>query len=286
MQPTKQTSGIILTAIGALAFSTIIIFARSISGMPAPNIAFFRALSSFVFFSILRWKFAKKTTSPHTSQITTYLIGLGLAVGATGMLYVYAVQYTTAANAVLLNNASVVYIALISPWILKEPRPRFTWLSLGLAMLGVVGITNPTNLDLNSSALRGIIAAALSGVTYTMVMTFSRLLRGKVDGITQAWWSMGIAALMALPWGVRTLWSIVLPNLPYLIALGVLAQGIPYMLYFLGLQRTKAQIVSIVALLEPVGGIIIGMLRYNEIPDAMGIIGIGLILGSIVLISQ
>ena len=80
-----------------------------------------------------------------------------------------------------------------------------------------------------------------------MTMLFSRRLRGRVSGVTQIWWSTGIAALLALPWAFQIPLSTVARNLPYLVALGVVAQGIPYMLYFLGLERVQAQIVSIVA---------------------------------------
>lgn len=281
-----KTQGIALVSAGAIGFSTIIIFTRSITGIPSASIAFFRALISFLFFcALLPW-------FPQTLKIRSYrrnigwLLGLGLAVGLTGMLYVYAVQFTTAANAVVLNNTSAVYVALIAPWLLHEARPRYTWISLVLAIVGIVCIANPEELSLASSGFRGIVAAGLSGITYSMTMLFSRHLRGRVSGVTQIWWSTGIASLLALPWAFQISLSTVVHNLPYLVALGVVAQGIPYMLYFLGLARVKAQIVSIVGLLEPVGGILIGMLFYQEIPNAVGVVGIVLVLSSIVLVSR
>ena len=283
---TAKTSGFAFVAAGAIGFSTIIIFTRSITGITSPSIAFFRALASFFFFcALLPW-------FPQTRHVRRYrheigwLVGLGLAVGLTGMLYIEAVQYTTAANAVLLNNTSTVYVALIAPWLLREARPRYTWISLALAIVGIACIANPAELSLASGGFRGIVAGALSGTTYSMTMLLSRRLRGRVSGVTQIWWSTGIAALLSLPWAFQTPWNTVARNLPYLIALGVVAQGIPYMLYFLGLERVQTQIVSIVALLEPVGGILIGILLYHEIPNATGVLGIVLVLTSIILVSR
>ena len=100
------------------------------------------------------------------------------------------------------------------------------------------------------------------------------------------WWSTAIATLLALPWAFLAPWPTVTRNLPYLVALGVAAQGIPYLLYFLGLERVPAQIVSVVALLEPVSGILIGILLYREIPGVLGLTGIALIFASIVLVSK
>lgn len=286
MKGNTSRLGIILTAAGALGFSTIILFTRSIQGMPAANIMFFRALSSFLFFCALLPR------HPETLQIHRYrpelgrLILQGICVGLTGMLYIEAVQHTTAANAVLLNNTSVVYVALLAPLLLKETRPRYTWLSVALALTGIACIANPAQLSWQLSAWRGLGAALLSGVTLSGTLLLSRRLHPHVSGLTQIWWSAGIAALLALPWAAQSAWPVVAANLPYLIGLGVLAQGIPYMLYFFGLRHTNAQTVSLVALLEPVGGILIGLLVYREIPNALGLVGIGLILGSIVLVSR
>jgi len=283
---TTRKQGIMLVAAGAIGFSSIVIFTRLITGLSSPGIAFFRALTSFAFFSaLLPW-------FPTTLQVRRYrqeivrLVGLGLTVGLTGMLYVYAVRYTTAANAVLLNNTSTVYVALLGPWLLREPRSRYTWISVGLALAGIVCIANPAALRWASSEFRGIAAAALSGISYTLTMLLSRRLRGRVSGVTQVWWSTGIAALLALPWAFQAPVSVVLRNVPFILALGVLAQGLPYMLYFLGLERVPAQVVSIVALLEPVSGIVIGMLVYREMPTVVGVIGIGLVLTSITLVSR
>lgn len=278
--------GMILVAAGAIGFSSIVIFTRLITGLSSPGIAFFRALTSFLFFSaLLPW-------FPTTLQIRRYqreivrLVGLGLTVGLTGILYVDAVQHTTAANAVLLNNTSTVYVALLAPWLLHEPRARHTWLSVGLALAGIFCIANPAALRWESSEFRGILAGTLSGISYALTMLLSRRLRGRVSGVTQVWWSTGIAALLALPWAFQAPPSVVIRNIPFILALGVLAQGLPYMLYFLGLERIPAQVVSIVALLEPVSGIVIGMLLYREMPTAVGVVGIILVLSSIVLVSR
>jgi drug/metabolite transporter (DMT)-like permease len=278
--------GIAFVAAGAIGFSSIIIFTRLITGLSSPGIAFFRALTSFVFFSaLLPWFPTTLQISRYKREIV-YLALLGLTVGCTGMLYVYAVQYTTAANAVLLNNAATIYVALLAPWLLREPRARFTWLSVGLALAGIVCIANPAALRWESTEFRGVVAGTLSGISYTLTMLLSRHLRGRVSGVAQVWWSTGIAALVALPWAFQAPASVVLRNAPFILALGVLAQGLPYMLYFLGLERVPAQVVSIVALLEPVSGILIGMALYREMPTPVGIAGIFLVLTSIALVSR
>jgi drug/metabolite transporter (DMT)-like permease len=62
--------------------------------------------------------------------------------------------------------------------------------------------------------------------------------------------------------------------------------GVPYLFYFLGLRRLRAQVASIVALLEPVTGVLIGIFVYREVPDLPGFLGILLVLLSIFLVTR
>ena len=280
--------GVALVALGALGFSSGIIFNRAITGLSGPEIAFFRALSGFAFFSALLTRYPEALHPRRYRATVPLLIGLGLAVGATATLYMTALRHTTAATAVLLNNTSAVYVALLAPWLLHESRPRFTWVSLALALTGMALIADPARLDLTlrGAGWIGLATSVGCGITYAFTMLFSRMVGGRVGGVTQSWWSVGIAALVALPFTFDAPLSAVRANWPYLLALGTLALGIPYFLFFQGLKRIRAQTVSIVALLEPVTGVLIGTLLYREIPSVAGWIGIALILASIVLISR
>ncbi|MEA3396748.1 MAG: EamA family transporter [Chloroflexota bacterium] len=278
--------GIGLVATGAVGFSAAIIFIREMRGLAAPTIMLFRALSAFLFFSALLPR------HPASLKVSTYrrslpwLLGLGLAMGVTSLLYTVAVQNTTAANAVLLNNTATLYVALLAPWLLKETRPRYIWLSLALAVAGMICVTIPAQGGGRPGSWLGIIAAAFSGFSYAFTMLFGRLLRGRVGGVTQVWWGTGSAVLVALPWAWGGSWEAVLANWYWLLAVGIISLALPYFLYFQGLKRIKAQVVSVVALLEPVCGVLIGVWMYHEIPSVLGMVGIGMILLSIFWISR
>ena len=282
----KNWAGVGLVVASTIGFSTSIIFTRLVSGMEVMNIAFFRSLVAFLFFcAFIPWHPEMLNLRAYRPSIK-YLIGLGCSVGATCILYIYALRHTTAANSVLLNNTAVVYVVLLAPLLLKEVRPRHAWLSLSLAILGILLITDPTQFDWQSGSTLGIVAAFFSGITYAFVILFGRLLGNSVNGITQTWWSTGVTALLAAPSVVGMSWEAVVPNIPYLIALGIIALGVPYLFFFLGLQRINAQVAGFAVLLEPVLGVLIGISLYQEIPTLLGFLGIGLILSSIFLISQ
>jgi len=85
---------------------------------------------------------------------------------------------------------------------------------------------------------------------------------------------------------VRTPWADIQRNLIFLVPLGIVSLGISSLMYFLALQRVKAQVVSVVAILEPVSGVLIGLLLFNEVPTITALFGSLLILFSIYLITR
>jgi drug/metabolite transporter (DMT)-like permease len=281
-----QWQGIAFVVVGAFCFSLAIPFIRWTDGLDITVIAFFRAMFAFLFLgTLLPWFPEPLRVASYRPAIPRLLV-LGLMVSATVVLYTYAVQHTTAANAALLVNSAPIYVAVLAPLTLGEERPQKAWISLGLAVTGMVLMADPTRLEISVDALGGIGAAALSGITYGLVMLMSRGLRGHVTGLTQNLWSNSMIMLLLLPWAIRAPGGTVLDNLPVLIPLGIFSLGLSYLFYFLGLQRISSQMVSIVSLFEPVFGVLIGLTLFAEIPNPLGWAGAGLILFSIFMIAR
>ena len=112
------------------------------------------------------------------------------------------------------------------------------------------------------------------------------MLRDKASTLTQTLWGTGIASVLLLPSLAQTTLLSIKNNLLILVLLGVISLGLASFLYFTALKKLSAQIVSNVAILEPVCGVIIGIIAFNEIPNLYGILGIVLILFSIILITR
>ncbi len=278
--------GLGLIVIGAFCFSLAIPFTRWVEGLNASTITFYRALFGFAFLALLTLRQREAWRFSAYRAAWPCLLALGGLMSATALLYTYAVRHTAAANAALLVNTAPVYVAVLAPLLLSEPRARYTWLSLALALGGVVLITDPRSLNVSSAELGGVVAGAVAGMGYALVLLLSRSLRKQVSGLTQNLWSNGIVVLLLLPWALRSSAATVTVNLPSLIPLGVFSLGLSYLLYFAGLARVRAQIVSIAALFEPVFGVVMGMVFFAEVPGLLGWLGGGLILFSVYLISR
>jgi drug/metabolite transporter (DMT)-like permease len=278
--------GIALVLVGAFCFSLAIPLVRWTHGLNTTTIAFYRALFALVFLCTLLVRFHDPVRFTDYRASMGALVVLGLAVSLTVVLYTYALQRTTAANAVLLVNSAPIYVAVFAPLVLKEPRVPHAWASLGLAIAGIACVSDPARLDLTSGGWHGIAAAALSGFTYAFVLIIGRSLHERVSGLTQNLWSQGIVALVLLPWALRSSGAMVVSNLPLLVPLGVFTLGLSFLLYFQGLHRISVQVVSVVALFEPVSGIVMGLVFFAEVPTLPGWIGGILILASIYLVAR
>jgi drug/metabolite transporter (DMT)-like permease len=275
-----------MVAIGALAFSSLILFTRVIEGMDALAIAFFRAFFAFLFFCVLLIRFRAPLNFLAYRRELPRLLLLGGLTGVTAALYIYAIQKTSAANAALLVNSAPVYIALIAPFWLREKRPRFTWLSLFSVLLGIGLITSGSGENGSGGNFLGILAGVLSGFLYAWVLMISRFLGNQVGGYTQAFWGAGIAALVLAPWAIGVSWQVVSPSLIYLIPAGIISLGLSTLLYYLALQRVRAQVASVVAILEPVFGALIGVFLFGEQFTGSGLAGCLFVLTGIFLITR
>lgn len=279
--------GMALVATGALAFSTTVLFTRALSALPVLSIAFFRAGGAFLFFTLLLpWHRQSLHPGAYWAALP-YLVGLGLAISGAALLYVFAIQHTTVSNAALLVNTAPLYVAFLGPRLLHEPVPRYRTPGLVLALVGMVLISGVLEQGARPAGGAGLWAGVASGMAFAAALLIGGKLRGQVEALTQTWWSTGIAALLMAPWGLQVDGALVLAHWPLLLGLGTVSLGMGYFLYFQGLKlRVSTQVVSVVALLEPVSGALLGALVLGEIPTLLNGVGSILILLAIYLMTR
>src|SRR5262245_37798631 len=119
---------VILLVLCAVLWSTGGLLIKSIAG-PALAVAGLRsALAAVVLLCVLREWHAR----------WSWWFVSGALAGAASMLgFVVATKLTAAANAIFLVYTAPLYVALLSPWVLREPIRRGDWLILLLAVLGL-----------------------------------------------------------------------------------------------------------------------------------------------------
>jgi drug/metabolite transporter (DMT)-like permease len=201
----------------------------------------------------------------------------GIAYTVTVVLFVIATKLTTAANAIFLQYTAPIYIALLSPWLLRERVSRLDWILIGIAFGGIALFFCD---GLSLAGTWGVIAALTSGASYAWL---TMLMRREKSASPEATVFIGnlMTVLVAAPamWPPANLGH----NWPWLLALGVLQLTIPYLLYAQAIRHVRALDASIVSMIEPILNPMWVMFAVGERPAQWSIIGGCIVLGTALL---
>ncbi len=217
---------------------------------------------------------------------------LMLAYGVIGVaffyaVYVYAVQLTGVAVAVVLMYTAPAWVALIAWWRLGEGMDRSRALALLFALVGCALVSqayNPTALRLNAV---GVLCGLGAGLGYGLYSVFNKIALGRYTPVTVQFYGLTIGAIfLALSQPPAS--TLTLLRSPWLlggvvlVALGPTLGG--GLAYAAGVQRLPVSIASLVATLEPALATLFGYLFFGEVLQPGQWIGTGLILAVVILL--
>ncbi|HEX6107555.1 MAG TPA: DMT family transporter [Gemmatimonadales bacterium] len=213
---------------------------------------------------------------------------VGFAYAACLVLFVLANRLTTAANTIYLQSTAPLYLAILAPWLLKEPTRRQ---DLGLmAALGVglvlffVGIEPPVASA--PDPVRGNVLALTSGFFWALTVCGLRWMgagSGAHGSAAAAVVSGNLTAFLvglplALPLGGHGAadWGIV-------VYLGVFQIALAYVFVTRALAAIPALEASLILLIEPVFNPVWAWLAQGERPGPWALVGGAVILGATAL---
>lgn len=204
--------------------------------------------------------------------------GACLSVGFIG--WIFALMYTTVANALFLLTTQTFLTALLALAILGERVLRITWLTMSLATIGVgVMLSEGLALGTLSGNLFALVAAfGISGFTVA-------LRKGKeIDMFPAAWWagifSTVIAACMLK--ANSHAFSVGVWDLGMCTILGVVQVGFGLMAYTAGSHYLPAAELALLALTEVILGPIWVWLGVGEVPSAWTLVGGMIMLAAVI----
>jgi drug/metabolite transporter (DMT)-like permease len=202
-------------------------------------------------------------------------VGGALAYACTVILFVLANKLTTAANAILLQYAAPIYVAMFGAWFLGEKANRLDWITI-IFVIG--GMTLFFLDDLAGGGWWGNICAIMSAVSFAWLVLF---LRKQKDGSPFESVLLGnlIAALIGLPFMFESM-----PDAKSwlgLLLLGVFQLGFSYILYTTAIKHVSALEAILIPVLEPLLNPIWVLLLIGETPGWWAVIGGVIVLGAV-----
>ena len=217
-----------------------------------------------------------KENNPIDARATVNLWLAGICYALTMIFYVLGNKMTTAANTILLEYTSPVYIILFGPLILKEKNKLWDYISVVVVMAGMILFFSE---GLESGNMAGNIIAALSGVSFGFCTMFMRN-QDSDRSINSFLLAHLITFLVCVPFAFISGFPSAL-SCAGLVLLGIFQSGTPSVLYSLGLKKVRALTATFISMIEPLMNPVWVMLFAGEIPSWQCIAGGLMILGCI-----
>jgi drug/metabolite transporter (DMT)-like permease len=205
----------------------------------------------------------------------------GIFMGIHWLTYFYALQLSNVAIGMLSMFTYPILTALLEPLILKTPFQRIHFV-LGLLVLGGIYLLAP---DFNSgnSHLMAVGLGVFSALVYAIRNIILKSRAAHYNGSLMMTYQTGIVGFILAPAffifnvdAIRDQW-------PALLALALFTTAIGHTLFLNCFKHFNITTVSILSSVQPVYGILIGMVFLSEIPSWTTVMGGILILSSVVI---
>lgn len=234
--------------------------------------------------------------APHPTPGDLARIGLaGTCLAVHFATWITSVAYTSVASSVVLVSTAPLFVALLSPLLLREHLNRALALGLGLALLGVVVIAASDACTtssgqpvcpswrelLSGQAVRGDLLALAGAAAVAGYMLIGRDVRARMPLLPYITLAYGVAALVLLLFTAltrQTLLGYPATTYGWMALLALVPQLIAHSTYNWVLKYLPAASVAITLLGEPVGSTLLAFLLLGEVPSALKLAGAALIL--------
>ncbi len=274
----KGESSILIS--GILYGTAGVLIKMAMSGTSSVNLLFFRlSISALVGFLILLVLEKGKSFKLNKQEVLSFIVIGALTILGMG-LYIWALKYTSIANAILLIYLFPTITAFFAIHFLHEKITKFTWLALAVSFVGVVALVYP-DLSSASSSMFGNFLALLAGFACAAVTILVRH-EDRICSVDRTvFWPLAFAAILFLPMALLEGGTITFSRgvLFPLVALGILTAFARYGFTY-GLKFVEAHTTAILGMVtEVIFSILFAFLFLGEL------IGLNTFLGGALILS-
>ena len=277
-------------AIAGTFFGTAAIFIRSLTGVSVFSIAFWRlVIASLVFVAIVLAFKKSFSWSPIRNNIGRVGV-LGVLLGLHFILFVSAVSDTTIINATVLVNTTSIWSMIVSTLIFKLKPSRTALIGIIVSFLGVTIITyGDAAPGTWAIQLKGDLEAVIAAVLAAFYVSYGREIRQKSQIIPLMLAIYVFSSLTVLIIGVGAAQSFAFPlqapQILLLVGLAILPTAVAHSFYFSSLSHLKSFETAAMALLEPIGATLLGLIILTQAPKPIFVLGAALVLVGIVTVA-
>ena len=280
----ETVKGILTTMTAFLLWGVVAVFWKLLSHIPSITVMSHRVIWSLVFVSIIlftqsRWQEVKMAFTSKRNLLT--IMATALLIGTNWLVFIWAVNNNQLVEASLGYFINPLVNMLLGMILLKERLGRWQFLSVGLALVGVVMLT------VQSDRLPWIaLVLAFSFAFYGLLRKTGKI--NSLPGLTGE-------LLVLMPFACLYLFlngggpgdffgGNDLPDILLLMCGGIVT-AIPLLLFAHGARRIQYITVGFLQYLAPSGQLLIGIFVYHEPFTSMHIMSFGFIWAALLVYS-
>ena len=290
--------------IAILAVSTASIFIRFAQNEGAPSLVIAALRLTFATLMLTPIALTKHREELKRFTLNEILLGAfsGIFLALHFATWISSLEYTSVASSVVFVSTGPLWVALLSPMLLKEHLARTAIIGLGLALAGgtIIGLSDACawNHGLSCPALQNVLhgramfgnfLALLGALTVTGYLIIGRKLRANISLVPYIFMVYGFAAvtlvIIMFTASESPFWYAP-KTYGWIFLLAALPQLIGHSTYNWALKYMPAALVAVTTLGEPIGSAILAFFILGETPTFATMIGGVFILSGIYLASR
>lgn len=265
--------------LAVLIISTSAVLGRYITLHPAVTIFYRTVLASIVFFLYCYIRKIDLNIKNRKDLLKFIIAGILLALH--WVTYFFSLQLSNVAIALLSLFTYPVITSFLEPVLLKTTFNK-VHLFLGILILAGIYFLTP-ELDFENDYFLAVLLGIFSAVAYALRNILMKKEVEKYNGTSLMFYQIVVVAICLSPAMFFSDFKIVLGQWKPLLILAVLTTCIGHTLFLMSFRNFSITAASIMSSIQPVYGIILGVLFLNEIPGMETIIGGTLIISAVII---
>ena len=202
------------------------------------------------------------------------------------LLFFSSVRLTGVAVASVVAIGSAPVFSGLIEWIFLKMRPTKVWgFSTGLAIIGCM-LLFVTKGEVSINPF-GVLYSLVAGIIFALYTMTSKSMLQKEEAMSVVAMTFSLSALLLTPsyFLFDVSWLNDAGNIGIIFYLGIATTSIAYVLYGWGLRKIPASSALTLSLAEPTTAALLGVVVVGEILSTTSWMGIGLLLGSIAILT-
>ena len=276
----------LVLGLGVISFTFSPILVRWASDAPGMAVAVWRTtLAVLLLAPVAGWRI-RSDVRAFSWRDVALILGAGVLLGIHFLAWIESLYHTTVASASVLVTTSPIFLVVLGFLVLKE---RLSWttvaaICVSVAGAALIGIGDARGVGVGPNPLWGNSLALSASLFASVYLLIGRVVRQQVPWLAYVFPLYSVAALTTL----GAAWMQGVPLFGYeagfyglclLMAIGpqILGHGsFNYALHYF-----PAALVGMFALLEPVGSSALAFVLFGEVPNALAITGMLVVLGAV-----